>query len=188
MSIIKEDFICPNCKNKSRIKVYQELNDNNLEDILNNRIFSFKCKKCSEEITLNYPTKYITNDYHIYYEVNDNKIIDNFPLSRVCYSMDDFKEKIMIFNDQLNDIVISFIKCYIMDSLGEENKNVSNIRYNDLSDDQINFYLIGLNKYASVPYTFYQKLLQKCKIKNPKECVSIDMSNFRKYFKMRSII
>ena len=59
---------------------------------------------------------------------------------------------------------------------------------NNIEDEQIFFYLIGLNEYASVPFSFYQNLLKKCKIKNPKKCVSIDIYNFRKYFKMRSIL
>lgn len=188
MNIIKEDFICPNCKNKSRIKVYQELTNDNLDDIIKNKIFKYKCKKCNEELILNYPTKYITDEFHIYYETNKKEIIDSFPLSRVCYSLDDFKEKIMILSDHLNDIVICFIKCYIMDSLGEDSKLVSDIKYNNIEDEKIFFYLIGLNEYASVPFSFYQNLLKKCKIKNPKKCVSIDIYNFRKYFKMRSII
>lgn len=181
---LKQDFKCPKCNNKSRIKVYQSLTDKDLDKIYNESIIFFTCPNCGEKIHLNYDLKYITDKCHVYLSINKDQVKDEFNPARLTYTYDDFKEKILIFNNDLNDMVICFLKCFIYDSI--ENKNdFKEIRFNNLENDNLVFYVIGLNQYAKVPLDFYYNLLNKGKFKKVKDCIVVDEGNFRCYFKVR---
>lgn len=181
---LKIDFKCPKCKNKKRIKVYNELSEKDIDLIIKDEFLNFLCPNCNETIRLNYDLKYLSEKVHVYYVTDKTEIKDDFNPSRITYTYDDFKEKILIFNEDLNDLVIMFIKCFIHDQVSDK-ESLKEIRFNNVTDSELVFFLVGLNTYAKVPYGFYESLLKKSKIKKIKGAVLIDEGNFRDYFKMR---
>lgn len=186
MSYIKETVKCPGCGNKIRTKIYHELSSSNLEMVMDMDYVKIKCSKCNETIVLNYDMKFITDSFHVFYTPNKEEIVDNFPISRITYTHDDFKEKILILNDNLNDLVISFLKCYINDSMKlNEYDGFKELRYNEKKEDSLEFYAIGIDKFLSVPMDYYDNLIKSSKFKKCNEAVLIDEVTFRDYMKVK---
>lgn len=188
--MIKSDFTCLNCKKKNRIKIYNELTEEKITDILSREIFLFECSSCHEKITLDYPVLFTYNDYEIYYsqgktEVNLEKNKQN---SRICVTYDDFKEKILIIYDDLNDIVIEFIKEFLLNQLDKDLKDkVTDIRYDGKNEENLIFYLLGLNKSIGCEISFYNLIKEKSTLKDIDEYIIVDKDTYIKYFKMRKI-
>ena len=192
MAPIKEDIKCPNCKRKNRIKVIEECNSNHVESIIDRTFFTIKCKTCNESITVDYPLKLVTDKYIIYYTPTENKAIKDktkCEIKRVCDTYDDFKEKLLIFEDELNDVLIEFIKGFYKTQLDKETLSaMTDIRYNCKLENQIVFSLVGANKSIGCPIIFYEELLRRSKIKKIKHAELIDETTYRKYFRMRGLI
>lgn len=188
MSILKEDFKCPNCKKKNRVKMIKECDNENIISIINRDIFSFVCSSCGEKIIIDHPLKLIGENYIIHYTpASDENIKDQKKeFMRVCDTFEDFKEKILIFEDNLNDIIIEFIKKFLLNQLEENIKNeVTDIRYDGNNEENLIFYLCGLKKSVGCSKSFYQELLNKSKIKKIDKCINIDSNTFSDYFKLR---
>lgn len=188
MASIKEDFKCPNCKKKNRIKIRKEISSEEIDKIIDRSLFKVECLSCHEQIVLDYPIKVIDNNYIIYYTPTEtNEIEDEYhEYMRICDTFDDFKEKLMIMNDNLNDIVIEFIKDYVFNQLDKDiKKEVRDIRYDGCNEKNLIFYLIGAKQSVGCDKELYNSILKKCKIKKIDKCVNIDHETYRKYFKMR---
>ncbi len=50
MSYIKQDFRCPNCKAKMRLKIYSQVSKEQIDSILSRKIFEVICDKCKEKL------------------------------------------------------------------------------------------------------------------------------------------
>lgn len=188
MASIKEDFKCPNCKKKNRIKIRKEISSEEIDKIIDRSLFKVECLSCHEKIVLDYPIKVIDDKYIIYYTPTEtNEIEDeNREYMRICDTFDDFKEKLMIMNDNLNDIVIEFIKDYVFNQLDKDIKSeVRDIRYDGCNEKNLIFFLIGAKQSVGCDKELYKNILKKCKIKKINKCVNIDHETYRKYFKMR---
>lgn len=185
---IKEDFICPKCKQKNRIKLTKEVNAEQIEKIISRSIFRHACKKCGEKIDVEYPLKVIGANYLVYFTPGSNEEINDNSKSilRVCDTYDDLKEKIFILEDNLNDIVIEFIKDYIKNNLDDERmKNLTRIRYNSKENDTLYFSLIGLDILAECSLEQYNNIEKLLKIKKINKCVLIDEYTYSNFYKMR---
>ena len=101
------DFICPTCKNKKRITINDEYNEKNIEKILDRSLFNIKCDKCNTSVYLDYKFVLKTPKYSLSY--GEFKDVD-----RICLSYDDIKEKILIYEDKLNDCLIELSKRKIL--------------------------------------------------------------------------
>lgn len=184
----KEEFVCPKCKQKNRIKITKEVTNENIKKIISRSIFTHTCKKCGESVFVEYPLKVIGDDYLIYYTPGSNENInDNSKkILRVCDTYDDLKEKILVLEDTLNDIVIEFIKNYIKNNLDSEKlKDLTRIRYNSKENDTLYFSLIGLNSLAEVNIEQYKSIEKILKIKKINKCVLIDEYTYSNFYKMR---
>lgn len=188
MATLKEDFKCPNCKKKNRIKIKSEVTSKDIDKILDRSLFKVKCLSCGEAITVDYPIKVVDDSFLIYYTpCSSEEIEDDYhEYMRVCDTFEDFKEKLLIMRDSLNDILIELIKDYVIIELDEEiKKDVKDIRYDGQNDDNLIFYLIGAGKSAGCRKEIYANLLKKCKTKKIKKCVNVDHLTYEKYLKKR---
>ena len=189
MPPIKEDIKCPKCKKKKRVKMISEPTKEMIPSIIDRTFFSHTCKYCDEVITLDYPLKITTENYIVYYTPTVNETIKDKTknkIKRVCDTYDDLKEKLLILEDNIDDIVIEFIKGFYLKQLDEETrKNVSTIRYNCIDNNNIVLSLIGANKSIACPMFFYQEILRRSRTKKTKYAVQIDSTNYNKYYKMR---
>lgn len=105
---------------------------------------------------------------------------------RVCDTFADLKEKLLIYNDNLNDIIIEFIKTFLLDKMDDELKDTSTeLRYNGIDGENILFSIIDSDKIIGCNKVFYDNLKKKMKIKKIKKCILIDKDTYQKYYKMR---
>ncbi len=188
MATQKEDFKCPNCKKKNRIKIKSEVTSAEIDKIIDRSLFKVKCLACGETITVDYPIKISGDNYVIYYTpCSSDEIEDEYhEYMRVCDTFDDFKEKLLIMKDSLNDIIIELIKDYLIIELDEEiKKDIKDIRYDGQNEEHLIFYLIGAEKSAGCSKQIYANLLKKCKLKKIKKCVNVDHQTYEKYLKKR---
>ena len=188
MSYKKEEVKCPQCGKKIRIKVHTKFDENQIADIVDRSIFAAKCSKCGKITYIDYLVDLETPNYYLYYTPGYNKSKKNIKgkLTRVCDTYDDFKEKILIFEEGLNDLLIEFIKAYIKNELkGEDLTNLRDIRFDSIIDDNIIFALVGLKKNVAIKRDFYNALDEKSIYKKPLRAMVIDRDTFWKYHKMR---
>lgn len=190
MAQFKEDVKCPKCRKKIRIKVIEKMNEEHIESIINRSLFDVSCKECNETIVALYPFELETNNYLIYFDpAYDKKMIkdkNKKTIKRICNEYDDLKEKILIFEDKLNDVVIEFMKEFYSEQIDEKlRKKMTGIRYNYIDNNQIIFSILGTNQNIGCPYSIYEELYRRSKIKKIKYATVIDEYTYRKYFKMR---
>lgn len=187
MTKIKSDLKCPKCKKKNRIKLYDEVTE--ITKVIDRSLFTFTCSSCQENITIDYPFILKRENYIIYYTPTSNSSIKDTSgkkIKRVCDTYIDLKEKILILEDGLDDIVIEFIKLFLVELMNEEDKkNITDIRYNSKEDNQLIFYLFGINQSIGSSINFYENIKKKSKCKTIKDACVVDSKTFNDYFKMR---
>ncbi|MBR6073093.1 MAG: hypothetical protein IKP76_02095 [Bacilli bacterium] len=180
MNYIKEELKCPSCNKKLKVKVYNSFNESKITDIINKDIFKVTCNNCNESFYVDYPFELDTDKYHLFYTPYDNNIeIVKNKINRVCNTFDDLREKILIFEDDLNDIVIEYLKAYVGGSLKDD--NIKDIRFDSIIDNRIIFALIGIEQNAGIDKSIYDELLKKAKIKDN---IVIDQDNYKDYIKV----
>lgn len=184
----KEEFVCPKCKKKNRIKLPYEVESDKIESIITREIFNHKCKGCGETITLDHNLKITGDNFLVYYTPGSNKEINDSgkEILRVCDTYEDLKEKMLIINDNLFDITVEFIKVYLLKQLDKELlADVTDMRYDGRDEENLIFYLLGANKSIGCSIKFYDLMYKKLKYKKISKCVLIDKDTFDKYYKMR---
>lgn len=190
MATIKNDIKCPKCKKKNRIKIYEEVNKEQVKDIISREIFTTECKDCKEKIVIDYPMKIRGENYLIYYTPGSCDVVKDktAEILRVCDTYEDLKEKLLILEDGLNDVVIEFIKKFFYNQLDvNTQRELKDLRYDGICDNNIVFYLVGVNKSIGCTLEFYNQIKDKSKVKKIKKCVVVDQHTYRKYFRMRLI-
>lgn len=190
MTVNKEFIKCPKCKHKIKIKIITNITHDEINSIIDRSLFEVKCKECNETIVALYPLIIETENYIIHFDPSYDKSIVKDKIKnktkRLCLDYDDLKEKILIFEDNLNDVIIEFIKEFYKHQLDKETKKkLNDIRYNSIVDNNIVLSLIGVNKNIACPLEVYKELEKRCKIKSIKNAIIIDETSYRKYFKMR---
>jgi hypothetical protein len=179
MAVSKIDFNCPSCGKKNRVKIKNIYSNEDITNILNRDIFKIECTKCNKTTILDYPFTYVDDEHIIYYNMEDT--IEDNKIKRTCKTFDDIKEKILIFNDNLNDIIIEYIKLFIESELKIENV-FSEVRYDSFINNELRFYVINKKEYANIDYSFYENLITKGKLKKVKDAAVIDANTCLKYF------
>lgn len=187
---IKEDFICPKCKHKNRMKLYSTVTGDDIKKVIDKSIFLTECKNCHERISTLYPLEVQGSNYMIYFTPSKNDEIDDTPskFNRVCDTYADLKEKILIFEDHLNDIVIEELKSQIKSNLLISNleldlSKLEEIRYNSSDLSYLNFSLIGIGELVGISLSEYQNLERGIKMKKIKKSVLIDEYTYKKYIR-----
>lgn len=188
MATIKYDIKCPNCNSKNRFKVNDEFDEKKVMDIINRKVFSLSCKNCHQQIFIEYPFKISSDKYIIYYTPTKRcELKEKYhDYMRICDTFDDLKEKLLIYNDNLNDIIVEFIKTFIFEQMdGSLKSSATELRYNSIYDEMILFSIIGTDQIIGCNKVFYDNLNKKMKFKKIKKCVLVDKYTYRNYYKMR---
>lgn len=186
---IKEDYICPKCQHKNRIKLFSEVTGDNISKIIDKSIFVHTCKNCGERISVEYPLTVVKENYKIHFTPNDNSDLPmcDAPINRVCDTYADLKEKILILEDNLDDIVIEELKTQIKKNLGDldikDLGSLETIRYNSKDNINLNFSLVGIGKLVGVSIGEYQNLKNSIKKKRINKSVLIDEYTYKKYIR-----
>ncbi len=187
MALKKIDVHCPKCNKKNRIKIRENFTEEDIPNLVDRSALKHTCLICGESWTLDYPIKVESDDYLILYtkeEISDE--LEEKKVMRVCHTYEDFKEKLLIFNDNLNDIVIEFIKDFLYRKLEDSiKKEVTEMRYDGSNDNELIFYLLGVKKSIGCTKEFYESIKKQSKLKKSKGCIEVHSSNYHKYFKLR---
>ena len=165
------DFYCPHCKEKKRITITDEYNESNIDSLLDRSKFKIRCDICNQETIIDYNFLLKTKKYSISY--GEQKDVDRFSLT-----YDDFKEKVLIYEDELNDILIELMKKRLNHDIRKEYE----FRYDGMNDNQIIFYSIDSNETYGMNKELYDYYKNKYKIADVKD-VEITSLNFDKYIK-----
>ena len=122
-------IMCPNCRTFNEVATWSSLNSKisprAKKKLLKNKLFEFKCKQCKKTHQVAYnmlyhdPVKkllfYLETEQKNYNEIKQEistyiKLFGNDYTFRVVRSDYELIEKIMIFDNNLNDKVVEFLK------------------------------------------------------------------------------
>ncbi|MBR0410253.1 MAG: CpXC domain-containing protein [Eubacterium sp.] len=130
-----EEMACPKCGQRKKIKKYQVINVSEKprmkEDILKNNVFFFRCDNCNLAAPLTYPCVYIDRKKKLAIlmtpEIEDEskKLLHSLgDLSgykkRLTDNINDLKEKIMIYDNHMDDRAIELMKIEYIRQLKKE--------------------------------------------------------------------
>lgn len=177
-----KNILCPYCNSNNEFTLKDELNQDDIEQILTKKIFEFKCFKCQKKFNIDYPLLFSCNQYFISYK-KTIKNVKKHSVLRLCQNFDDFKEKILIFNDSLNDILIEFLKDYIKKQTSDD----LFLRYDSFDEKKIVFYDLQNQKYLGISKEFYDNLLKNAKIKKINKMIIVDQDSYIKYIKVNKL-
>lgn len=133
-----EKLTCPQCGKEHELRKYTFINVTQKpkmkDDILKNKIFSFHCDGCGLSAPLTYPCIYWDSKKKFAMaldpagELNGNDAME-LPATekgwtrRTVDNINNFKEKIMIMDNQLDDRIIEMIKIDMLAELKDEMKD-----------------------------------------------------------------
>lgn len=129
----KEKISCPHCKHEGEFELWSsinaDLNPELKEGIFNEKIWAWTCPSCGETTYIPWGTLYhdMTNKFMIFFSFDSddiNDIYESFELPttfgvekdytiRSVYGLMNFKEKIIILQNELNDLAIEHMKYMI---------------------------------------------------------------------------
>ena len=133
-----EELACPKCGHKHTLRKYKRINATQYEDmpdkILKNELFMFRCEECEFEAPLTYPCLYVDSKHRqvlylapVMTQEDEEEMAaiekDYQGRMRLVDNINDFKEKIMIARNQLDDRVIEVIKIMYIAQLKKEMEN-----------------------------------------------------------------
>lgn len=176
---IKKEIICPKCgkNNISVLKIGVDSAENPVikDKILDETIFDWVCKECDYKARISYPLLYIDREknYSIALTpapgksdtISPTNVIIGMKKRRVK-GLAELKEKIIIFDQNLNDIAIEIAKITLFDEIKEKQKiKKMKIYYNKIDENKnIEFavFFTGAKKaeYHKLEYKEYEDALK----------------------------
>ncbi len=180
MSLPRTETVpCPKCGKEIEFTLWQSINNEiptAMADVISGKLFETECRHCGHKINVNYPI--LVNDMEhnamVYYVHPDNieeaekAVRDMSRLymgrTRIVTDQAALREKIAIFNADLDDRVIELIKALVMlnvkDQLaGKDVKGVyyiadDNPRLEIIMDDGPGYIPVGMDLYNAVKDQF----------------------------------
>lgn len=179
MSKISEETIkCPKCGKESKFVMWSSintvLNPEMKKKVLTGEIFKFKCNKCGCEARINYSSLYhqMEDRIMIYYvqdeedyesacnmfsgedmpEIFEDLMAEKY-LYRIVTSPEELREKIIIFDNGLDDRVIEIAKIFYIGQAKEQGIKVKHIFFDVSSEGNYMFIIFdenGETKMASI--------------------------------------
>lgn len=164
--ILRKRYECPNCTSELEVEVCDSVNADVTprlrELVLNGEINSTVCSTCGKRIVINQPFLYhdMTRNFYIYYipeHVNPDKAIGSAELIaqfgsttlRYVPSLEELIDKIHVFEDGLNDIVVQVLKSHLL-----VNPSLCS------PDPPMNIYYMSMNKESSSDDVMLQFLIR----------------------------
>lgn len=165
MSVVKKkEIVCPNCGKRYKLDLIVGINNAEnpefKDKILKENFFKYTCKNCNYECHMLYPLLYtdIQRNYCIAFtplagmssEIKANKQMEMM-LKRRVKSSSELKEKILIFDNQLNDMAVEITKSALCSNISRANsgKKVKAYfsRINEDENMEFAVLIIGEKKY-----------------------------------------
>lgn len=181
---------CPICNNINKINIYNSINVKNepglKTKLMQNKLFFYKCDSCSAKINLKFSCLYndMENGFMIYfypfqglYKIDCSKEISSFPFAlkidkRLVNSINSLKEKILIFENNLDDLAIEVYKLLILKSY--DSKEIKKISFSKI--DKTN------NLYFSIVFNNEKKsVIKKVKFELYKHISNFILNNRETY-------
>ena len=148
---------CPDCHKDGEFRQYETINitenPNLRNDIMTRQIFSYTCPHCGETIIVSYDCIYLdTENKHCIALISNeipaiiNSISAQDYTIRIVSNINDFVEKIALFEDGIDDRVCELCKLFLEESYEEQNNAELLAAYysgRDMENENIHFYLIG---------------------------------------------
>ena len=148
---------CPDCHKDGEFRQYETINitenPNLRNDIMTRQIFSYTCPHCGETIIVSYDCIYLDTENKHCIALISNEIpalinsisVQDYAI-RIVSNINDFIEKIALFEDGIDDRVCELCKLFLEESYEEQNNAELLAAYysgRDIENENIHFYLIG---------------------------------------------
>ena len=151
------EVTCPRCQKPSSYEIWDSVNvtitPELREKVLMGELFAFKCKSCGQESNLFYPFLYHDMEHRFWIQIvinpeDDFEYAPNLlPVayqtmkdyrSRLVSHLNDVKEKILIFEDSLDDRAVEIVKLLLRRNMMETENRVLDgpLRFYDLAKDK----------------------------------------------------
>ena len=172
MSKISEETIkCPKCGKESKFVMWSSintvLNPEIKKKVLTGEIFKFKCNKCGCEARINYSSLYhqMEDRIMIYYmpEIFEDLMAEKY-LYRIVTSPGELREKIIIFDNGLDDRVIEIAKIFYIGQAKEQGIKVKHIFFDVSGEGKYMFIIFdenGETKMASIEKELLEKIREE---------------------------
>ncbi len=148
---------CPSCQKDGEFKRYETIditkNPSLRGEIMNRNLFTYVCPHCGEKIAVAYDCVYTdTENKHCIALISTEIPPEIEGISaqgysvRIVHSVNDFVEKIALFEDGIDDRVCELCKLFLEESYEEQNNAELLAAYysgRDTENDNLHFFLIG---------------------------------------------
>jgi len=184
---VTEEIACPACGHKQDFVLWQSINvtlDPDLKQkVISRELFKFTCDKCKEQTTIVYPTLYHdmaklmmiwlalgpgTPDLDLGPMQSMMKGILKHDIMRVVRSHNELVEKLLVFDANLDDRVIEFMKLRLLPGLSEDIPEVGELFFDSLADVEgekvMNFVALtnsGIHRF-SISFGAYEETAKGC--------------------------
>lgn len=208
--VYKEEITCPNCNTKGTFTCWSSINvdldPEAKEKVKNGELFKYTCPKCGRWYNIEYETLYhdMSNKFMVQYLCNPTeerikqfyneteqmkKLNLVFDIrQRIVRDKNAFIEKIMIFENELDDAIVEVAKTIILQKMIENDPNmeIPAIYFHSIDDTNISFY-IDDGRVLNTDRSLYDSLAETYNSIVPKnEFIEIDLKNAINYLKEKS--
>ena len=188
-----EKIKCPKCSHEDDFTVWESINTDDapeMKELVRNReVFMWKCPECGNDSIIFYPVYYHQPDENILIhflpdyssaavdflkELRHEPYDENTPLGencrkRIVFTANQLHEKLLIFDEGLDDRVIELMKLFIIAEVGRKDgeHKINEIYLNKEKDGQLSFaVLFDSNEWGRTEFirADYDILVNKFKV------------------------
>lgn len=149
-NVVVKKISCPKCSECTEAKLYMSINATNeptlRADVLDERLFKFRCQACGYEARLTYPVLYndMRNRFMVYlipevdrFQLEDVELEQKYERlqgvrKRLASDFNSFKEKVFIFESGLDDMAVEITKLVISEMVAKK-YNIAHVEEGYLS-------------------------------------------------------
>lgn len=137
-NVVVKKIPCPKCSETTEAKLYMSINATNEPtlrgDVLDERLFKFRCTACGYEARLTYPVLYndMKNRFMVYlipevdrFQLEDVELEQKYDRlmgvrKRIVPDFNCFKEKVFVFESGLDDMAVEITKLVISEMVAKK--------------------------------------------------------------------
>ncbi len=137
-NVVVKNIACPKCSESTEAKLYMSINATNeptlRADVLDEKLFKFRCGACGHEARLTYPVLYndMKNRFMVYmipevdrFQLEDVELEQKYERlrgirKRLASDFNSFKEKVFIFESGLDDMAVEITKLVISETVAKK--------------------------------------------------------------------
>lgn len=192
---------CSKCKYVGNIAVSDTVNidstTDNKEKIMKRLFFKFRCPECKNDFQAEYPVLFesLENNVLLYFvpKADEKKLekVKNLAVSndfgkkmRIINNQNELVEKLLIFDDGYDDIIIEYLKTVIEKSVAKEQKEkMKDLYYSGMRGDSLLFVVpLKDGTYnVNIPKSMYMNYYSKYNIKESFRFIKVDRTNVENF-------